>query len=900
VKRVYVAIASFLISTSAQAQSAAGLTYHGRLLKPNGEPVASNVNFKVQILSPGSEQCVLWEETQSQDLTTTAGVFVLHLNGARSTRTDGGTTTFNEVFSNRKVLTPPSGKCAGSATNFDPTSLPAAPRLMRVSFNDGTFTGWEDTEDQAINYAPKAIDALQVSGFPATSLLRFAEPSGTLVNTSPLSNAQYTELLALLDGTSTKYMTTSGGTSIANGAPSSLSPGKIWLDGTDLKYYDGTATQTLGTATSSTQWSSGSGDISYAGRVGIGVTAPTAKFEVKGATSDNTAAAANFMNSAGVSALFVRNDGYVGIGTTSPGALLQVGSATGFRVNATGNIVSIGGDTGATLSSGSLNLRAPGSTAVVANSSTASNSSSLFQGSSSTNGSLLLRSTGGVGSGDYVEIQGGNAGATTIARFTGAGNVGIGTTSTNARLDVRGPLASATVPFNQVSYDTAAFAADVGSGIGFGGAQDSTPTYSTFAGVRGQKENGTSGNNAGYLSFLTRSNGAGVSEKMRITSDGKVGIGSANPSSTLSFGGDSPRSIAMERGSVNGNDLTISSGGAPSGATDKKAGDLYLTTGVSTGSGNASIFFQTSAANATGSADRALATRMQIDGFGNIGVGGNGTNSNAKLYSANLRTNHGTSLTSAVFGQSLPTQTAGSSTGDMFGLYGQVNASIPSATASIAGTLAGVNGQGLISNAGTIGTAASLVGVRSVYGIDAAASSSAKVTNAYGIYVLPKHEAGTINSSYGVRIDAPTTGGTVTNEWGLYVASTTAKNHFGGSVGIGLTSPGVKLDVAGQIRSVSSTGATKVNATAAVDWDNGNIQSLSSACTATTFTNMVDGGSYTLAVTDTSATQCVFSQAGLTFYFTPANAPRTSGRPTVYSFIRVGTNVYVTWAVLHP
>lgn len=124
-----------------------------------------------------------------------------------------------------------------------------------------------------------------------------------------------------------------------------------------------------------------------------------------------------------------------------------------------------------------------------------------------------------------------------------------------------------------------------------------------------------------------------------------------------------------------------------------------------------------------------------------------------------------------------------------------------------------------------------------------------------------------------------------------------------GVVGIGTTAPtsASKLDVGGQIRSVDgSTGASKDNTTAAVNWSNGNNQSMSVACTATAFTNMLDGATYNLAVTDTNATQCVFSQAGLTFYYTPANGSRISGLPTFYSFTRIGSNVYVAWSAMNP
>ncbi len=119
--------------------------------------------------------------------------------------------------------------------------------------------------------------------------------------------------------------------------------------------------------------------------------------------------------------------------------------------------------------------------------------------------------------------------------------------------------------------------------------------------------------------------------------------------------------------------------------------------------------------------------------------------------------------------------------------------------------------------------------------------------------------------------------------------------HTNGNVGIGTTNPQAALEVRGQTRSTGSGGATKINSSSSVDWNNGNAQSMSVACTNTTFANMLDGGTYILAVTETTATQCVFAQSGLTFLYSPANGSRSAGQQTVYSFQRIGTTVYVSW-----
>ena len=118
-----------------------------------------------------------------------------------------------------------------------------------------------------------------------------------------------------------------------------------------------------------------------------------------------------------------------------------------------------------------------------------------------------------------------------------SGNVGIGTTSTyNMKTTIAGTgsaLTTGTGSYAVASiYDTTTPAAGTGGGLAFQG-DDGTNSAVTFAVVNGSKENATGGNYASYLGFSTRANSAALSEKMRIDSNGKVGIGTNSPSTKL-------------------------------------------------------------------------------------------------------------------------------------------------------------------------------------------------------------------------------------------------------------------------------------------------------------------------------------------------------------------------------
>lgn len=118
-----------------------------------------------------------------------------------------------------------------------------------------------------------------------------------------------------------------------------------------------------------------------------------------------------------------------------------------------------------------------------------------------------------------------------------------------------------------------------------------------------------------------------------------------------------------------------------------------------------------------------------------------------------------------------------------------------------------------------------------------------------------------------------------------------------GNVGIGIDTPTERLEVVGNVKVQGQVTSKAFNAgsSTSINWDNGNLQYTTANCGGFTFTNMEDGGSYTLIVKGTTAALCSFSQTSLTFKYVPENPSSIDGKETVFTFMRAGNTVYSTW-----
>jgi len=190
--------------------------------------------------------------------------------------------------------------------------------------------------------------------------------------------------------------------------------------------------------------------------------------------------------------------------------------------------------TGAYVTGDQLRLTGSGSQTYVAALNTGSGEATFFMDSS--NGDLSGSDYSWIKQKNNLDVEIGSAASTNRhllfspdgsekMRILGpSGEVLIGTTSQGRETDLAivGSDQSPTGAWSQVGiYSNDSYAVNKGGSLMFGG-QDGTNVRSWFAGIKGAKENSTSGNYAGYLAFYTRPSGATPVERMRIKSNGYI------------------------------------------------------------------------------------------------------------------------------------------------------------------------------------------------------------------------------------------------------------------------------------------------------------------------------------------------------------------------------------------
>ncbi|OGY39854.1 MAG: hypothetical protein A2418_03450 [Candidatus Brennerbacteria bacterium RIFOXYC1_FULL_41_11] len=213
--------------------------------------------------------------------------------------------------------------------------------------------------------------------------------------------------------------------------------------------------------------------------------------------------------------------------------------------------------------------------------------------------------------GNFVASSTMNVGTSSLW-VIGDGNVGIGTVSPATKLDI----------------DTGSNT----SGLRLRGLAETTEIADIYVGANGRLvfSNASSTGAAGYLDFYSKDDSYGYlfresnnlsttylniyvvengatdyvnfvvatsssTPGLVINSDDDIGIGTLTPSYDLSFGGNVNRTLGMERittAASAGKYLSIFAGGATSGGSNLNGGDLYLTSGISTGQGQSNVMLR--------------------------------------------------------------------------------------------------------------------------------------------------------------------------------------------------------------------------------------------------------------------------------------------------------------------
>ncbi|MFA5125370.1 MAG: hypothetical protein WC473_06160, partial [Patescibacteria group bacterium] len=281
------------------------------------------------------------------------------------------------------------------------------------------------------------------------------------------------------------------------------------------------------------------------GNVGIGTTIPGAKLDVKGSiwmSVTNVIGAGNAYGTPGSAA-----SGYLEIynGATGNTNLINTGGYDmNFGVNNSTDVTILNGGNvgiGTTIPTTILDINGALTTRGMAAPAT----------SPAGQGRIYFDSTANVfkvseNGGAYTNLAGNSYWAQTATGNhiynNNTGNVGIGTTATPlALLHVLGVsvVDGTSARRNLVLQDSATAAQGVGGGVSFGGKYAAAGSATQdFANIWGIKENANDNDYAGALLFGTRINTGVPTERMRISSAGYLGIGTATVSYPLTVYGN--------------------------------------------------------------------------------------------------------------------------------------------------------------------------------------------------------------------------------------------------------------------------------------------------------------------------------------------------------------------------
>lgn len=209
-KRTFVLLVVLLLAGPAFAQVSfsevpQGLTVQGRIIQPDGLPLEdSNVAFNIKVLSPGPEECVLFEENRTVNMTNSKGVvnFVLGASESGSSVVNVGLSLpIHKILKNSGSF---SGltKCTPGYSVYSPQA--GDTRKVRVSFTVGseTVSLSPDFNMRSVPYAMESENAIALGGKKATDFLLKSDNITQDKAETLFLPSNFDGLLALLNPTS--------------------------------------------------------------------------------------------------------------------------------------------------------------------------------------------------------------------------------------------------------------------------------------------------------------------------------------------------------------------------------------------------------------------------------------------------------------------------------------------------------------------------------------------------------------------------------------------------------------------------------------------------------------------------------------------------------------------------
>lgn len=340
-------------------------------------------------------------------------------------------------------------------------------------------------------------------------------------------------------------------------------------------------------------------------------------------------------------------------------------------------------------------------------------------------------------------------------------------------------------------------------------------------------------------------------------SNNRLGILTNVPTSTLSFGGNAARTIALERHTTSntaGNNLTIQAGGATSGATNKAGGKLVLSGGIATGSQSSTVEIWTAAGSTAGTSDRTPSVKLAIAGSGAQTLIQSGSITGITQNLANTSTSTSQDTKGSYWGLSHTGMVDSGLTGLLMQLTGTVGAA-DTGNSTVSGfsfeIFAGTNGATAVAPiaieavGGYIGfTAKGTADSATLYRGDfqAALATGGTVNNVYifrSSYSQPNEvTVGSYYHFYATSYSPSVGSGAVTNQYGLYIEELTkASNNY--AIWIN-ASNGIHFRQAGEKVSSSAADTLDLDSVTTINHRIGGTVKLALASSTLTFSDAVN------------------------------------------------------------